>query len=216
MKAKHLLLAIAFIATLSACIKSRDIEIPNNTKQNSSDTITTGTLLVNEVGCRWTTSILSEYQEYMIRRHNSLAGTPNATDYPNGQVKWFEVYNNSKDTIDFSKGGWYFTDIPGSDTGNIKQPVVSSLKLAPKAMAAVYADTFINNPAQTQLHIGFGLSRYKSKLGIFYKNPVKNNVILVDTTTYPDGINNKTWSRIPDGNTFFFQSISTPNAPNQQ
>jgi hypothetical protein len=214
MKAK-LLLVVAIAAVVSACIKGRELPIPNNSKPVLGDSIAPGSLLVNEIASRWSTSIASEYQDFMRRRALGLAGTDNATDYPDGKVKWFEVYNNSQDTIDFSKGGWYFTDEPGTDSGNVKQVVVSSLKLAPLSMAAVYADTFINNPNQAQLHVDYGISRNGGTMGIFYKRPSTERLLLIDTLTYPPGVNNKTWSRVPDGNSVKGQALPTPNAPNQ-
>jgi len=214
MKAK-LLSVVALALLVSACMEPREVVIPSKTPAITTDTISRGSLMVNEVASRWTTAITSEYVDFMLRRRISGGYTVADPDYLNGVVKWFEVYNNSKDTIDFSKGGWYFTDAVGTDSSNTKQPIFSILKLAPKSMAAVYADTAINNPNQAQLHIGFGIAKTGGTLGIFYKASSNSKLLLVDTLSYPAGVNGKTWSRIPDGNSAVGQAVPTPNAVNK-
>ena len=202
---KKVLGFIVLLGVLTACLEQRELPIP--AKDPAS-----GALIINEVACRWTTAIPSEFQDLMRIREQRLIGTPEEGDYPNGATKWFELYNNSDDTIRMNDGLWYLTDDPDGEPD--KNLVLSTVKIAPKNWAIVYCDTLI--PSTTQIHTDFSISRRVSKIGVFFRRNNSDTLKLIDTLTYPDGVNNRTYCRFPDGNKTFTQGPPTPGAANQQ
>lgn len=204
-KMKKVIAFVLLIGLFTACLEQRELPIPPKNPAS-------GALIVNEVASRWTTAIPSEFQDLMRIREQRLIGTPDEGDFPNGTVKWFELYNNSDDTIRMNDGLWYLSDDPDNEPD--KNKVLSTVKIAPSGWAIVYCDTLI--PSTTQIHSNFGISRRLSKIGVFFRRNEGDALSLIDTLTYPDGVNNRTYNRFPDGNKSFTQGPPTPGAANQQ
>lgn len=174
---------------LQGCLPKRDIELPPPIAQNA--------IVINEVAPRWTTAIQSPFDSLMKQREKSPFYNSDGNNYPNGAVKWFELYNNSTATIDFSQGLWYASD----DTLNpTKSQFLSNLKLAPGKFAIVFCDTIIPAARDTTLHVSFNLNRPAgSSVGLFYRQNTAVALTKLDAITYPNVPNGQTYARKPDG-----------------
>lgn len=205
-KLRFVVLALVTVA-LSACLGPRTVDLPK--PEPLPPVIKPGALVINEVAARWSTSIDGS-ENQAIMRALAAAGKVEAGDFPDGRCKWFELYNKTTDTIRIVPGRWFLSD---DATNAMKEPITIPFKIAPAGFALVYVDTIV--AGNKQLHVNFGLSRNSSYLGIHYRPRVDTATVEIDGLTYPDGVNNVTWGRLPDGGSGKSAGLApTPNRPN--
>ncbi|MEO0515626.1 MAG: CotH kinase family protein [Planctomycetota bacterium] len=123
-----------------------------------------------------------------------------------GQFEDFiELYNAGPETVDLS--GMWLSDDPGTPR---EWRIPDGTTIPAGGYIIIWAD---NDPADGPLHATFGLSSGGETVALFHNDD--NNVVLIDTLTFPALNADESWGRFPDGadNTQAFCAV-TPAAPN--
>jgi spore coat protein CotH len=144
-------------------------------------TLTTGTLVVNELMAQNTNTVTDDAGEY---------------------EDWFELYNNSSNTI--SLDNLYASD---SQTNLLKWAFPSGITMAPHSYLIVWADQDLT---QTGIHANFKFSVGGENCILSYPNGV-----VVDNVVFGIQTSDMGYARIPNGTGNFVIQAPTFNANNE-
>ncbi len=203
---------------LTSCLKTREVIIPTEAPPVvTGDTISKGAIFINEVNNRWseTLNLSNELSSVIARRYDPIIGT----DWKDGKVKWFELYNNTNKAItlgDPQQGYWYLSDNMAAKNAS---PIEVRVTIPAGGFAIVYSsDTSYR--AGTEIHSNFNVGRNNSQprdtLGIYYQKNLAARLMTVDSLTYEDTDRATTWSRIPDGGSVILKTPGTPGQTNRR
>jgi hypothetical protein len=119
---------------------------------------------------------------------------------------WFELFNAGDGPLQLA--GLYISDDAGEPLKH-RIPLDADLPLAPGAFAVVWCD---NQPGQGPLHAAFALSGSGEDVVV----TAADGETLLDSTTYPAQVTDRSLGRSPDGGaTWSTFSAPTPGASNQ-
>jgi hypothetical protein len=209
---------LAILVLLTSCLKIREVSIPTEGPPPViGDTITKGSIYINEVNNRWSTDInlSNELSPALGRRFDAAIGS----DWKDGKVKWFELYNNTNKAIELgnpNKGYWYLSD---SRTNRTSTPIRAAVTIPAKGFAIVYGSDSAYSDG-SQIHAAFNIGRNnslpKDTLGIYFQRTLGSAILTVDSLTYDDNDKTKTWSRFPDGGSTLLKTSATPGLNNRR
>ncbi|MFT3753174.1 MAG: CotH kinase family protein [Paludibacter sp.] len=130
-------------------------------------------------------------------------------DEAGGFDDYIELYNAGEKAVNVA--GWYITDMPVNRM-LCQIPCTDSTKtnIPAKGRLVIWAD---DEAAQGILHVGLKLSKDGETLVLSRKNSL-DNVVLVDSVSFPALGSNITYSRVPDGGANWMLRPATFNAAN--
>jgi hypothetical protein len=188
MNVKAGLIFLFVIVIISSCTKDRLFSVaPAPTGPGGNDSIVFGTLLVNEFEASGST-----FDNELITGSD-----------------WFEIYNTTNDTITLDQDRWFVTDKLSDST----QYTLPAQTINPKAFLVVWCDS--QDTVITQIHSNFNLSSAGEEIGLFYKRPSDDQIIPIDTLSYPVQTGGQSYGRNPDGaNSWQYFTSPTPGSSN--
>jgi hypothetical protein len=150
-----------------------------------------------------------ETEEETVVINEVVASNTTIKDAYGEKDDYIELYNSGKIDVDIS--GWYISDVTVNPTLVTIPAFIEGKTIVPaKGWLIFWAD---DTPAQGSLHLPFKLSKDGETIVLSKKNAF-NQVVVVDSITYPLLNQNVSYSRVNDASPFWTMQAPTFSSTN--